>query len=64
MKTGFVGLCHEKECLARQRKREKRQQFIRDLPWIIGAFVLFVLMSSIEFLSCLSGSERMGHIAR
>ena len=50
MKTGFVGLCHEKECLARQRKREKRQQFIRDLPWIISAFVLFVLMSSIEGL--------------
>ena len=45
-----INQCHAASCAQRAKKREKRQQFIRDLPWIISAFVLFVLMSSIEGL--------------
>ncbi len=45
-----INQCHAASCAQRANKRKKRQQFIRDLPWIIGAFVLLLLMSSTEGL--------------
>jgi hypothetical protein len=47
---GSINTCQESQCKARQLKREKRQQLIRDIPWIIGALILFFVAGSVESL--------------
>ena len=45
-----INQCHAASCATRDEKRKKRKQFMRDIPWIIGAFILFFVAGSADGL--------------